>query len=164
MATRSVFGGQAPLYSFPTTFGSAGQVLHTDGAGTLSWGSGSSPATSFTNLTVTGNVVRNVGTVTQLTSLTTDVTSDTPCGIINCFPAAAIASGVITQFQVNCAHVSLGDIVTVTAQSQTVSAGSFFAVSVHQVVNNAFSIQLCNVGSVPLTGTVILAYEITKST
>lgn len=163
MATRSIFGGQAPPYNFPTTFGTAGQVLHTDGAGTLSWGAGSSPASTFTDISVSNAVQRTVGAVTQTTSLTTAVTINTPCGIITCFPPAVIAPGVTTQFLVNCGVVSLGDLVTITVQAQSVTAGSFFTASAHQVIDNAFSVQLCNVGSVPATGTLVLGYEITKA-
>ena len=60
MSTRSIFKGQAPPYNFPADFGSAGQVLTTDGEGHVDWDSSS--ATTWTRFQTNLAIQDGVGT------------------------------------------------------------------------------------------------------
>lgn len=164
MATRSVFGGQAPPYKFPTGYGSAGQTLQTDGAGTLTWGAGGGGGSTFTDITVTGNILRTFSNVVQAPNTTSAVTINTPCGLITTAAYAALAAGTTESFTVNNSTIETSDLVLVTVQDQSVTAGSYPAVNVSTVVDGSFLISVQNVGTVAMTGDIDIGYEIIKHT
>lgn len=166
MASRSIFGGQAPIYSFPSDFGSSGQSLHTDGAGTLSWGASVGAGTSFTDITVTGDISRTFSGVTQTTSITTAVEINDPTGYITCFDTTAspIIEKTGVEFIVNCSAVSAGDLVSLNVMGHYGILDGFAVVSCNQVSTGSFTIKIFNASPAPhsLIGQLVIGYNITK--
>lgn len=161
---RSLFGGQANTFVFPANSGTDGQVLHTDGAGSATWGPGGGGSSSFVDISVSGELSRTIDTVTQLTSITTDVTVNSPCGVITCFDVTAtpIAAGATVQFNVNCPLIGVADLVFLTVQGHYNVAAGIPIANAHQVQAGLFKIQLSNAGLVALTGQVVIGFEIIR--
>lgn len=164
MATRAIFRGQAPLYSFPSNYGTAGAPLQTDGAGTLSWSNG--PVTLAT-VSITEDFARTIGTVTQVGGITNTVVCNTPCGEITCFDTTAtpIAPSVRVSFNVSCASVSAGDIVMLRVVGHYGVVGGFAVVSIGAVSNGSFTVTIiaAQAPAAALVGQLVLGYKIIKS-
>ena len=127
--------------AWPASDGTNGQVLTTNGSGSLSWSSpaglGNLTVTNSTitstdstvtitpNLVVTGNLSTSStigyqsgtgGTVTQLTNKTTGVTLDKPCGTIT-MANETINSGSEVSFTVTNSFIDDTDVVLIAIKS-----------------------------------------------
>lgn len=164
MSTRAIFAGQAAGFVFPSSLGTNGQVLESDGTAVV-WGAGGGGGSSFVDITVSGELSRTVDAVTQITSITTDVTVNSPCGVITCFDVTAtpIASGDTVQFTVTNPLVSVNDLVLVSVQGHYNVAAGIPLANVHQVQDGSFKIRLSNAGLVALTGQVVVGFEIVRA-
>ena len=79
---------QASGLNYPTADGTSGQVLTTDGAGNLSWASGSGAVSTLQQVTTAGNTTTN--TIRLFDSVTTNeaITLDPQVGLISILPQA----------------------------------------------------------------------------
>jgi hypothetical protein len=79
---------QASGLSYPTSDGTSGQVLTTNGAGVLSWASGSGAVSTLQQVTTAGNTTTN--TIRLFDSVTTNeaITLDPQTGLISILPQA----------------------------------------------------------------------------
>lgn len=96
------------------------------------------------------------GTVTQLTSRTTAVTIDKPCGQITLFTAAGTTSW--TSFTVNNSLVTIDDIIVITQRS-TVGNAYYFTV---KALNGSFVISFASTGGTA-SDTPIFSFAILRS-
>ena len=135
-------------------------IANTLGTAATSTGIGNGNVVTGGNLfasTSTGRVGYLTGTgagtaVTQLTSRTTAVTSNTPCGAITLFTAAGSATPA--SFTVNCTAISAGDTVQYAVTSggtnqyhfdtTAISAGTSFTVTFYAVSGTASDTPVVN--------------------
>lgn len=164
MTTRSFCGGNAPVYKLPSADGTTGQVLKTDGNGTVSWQSDGGGGSSFTDISVSGNIERTQGNYTQTTAITSAVNAIDPTGLITCFDltASPIVPGAFATFTVNCTAVDADSLVFLTIQGHYNVAAGYACANVNFVQNGSFQIRIASVGSVNLTGQLVIAYSILR--
>lgn len=112
----------------------------------------------------TGYAVGAGGTVTQLTSRTTAVTINKPCGTITTFNSS-MASGAAFSFTVNNSVVSALDTVQISDQNMpaATTTGGFNAPWVSNVQAGSFVINYVNVSNVSQTTAVVFNFTVTHS-
>jgi hypothetical protein len=99
------------------------------------------------------------GAVTQLTSKSTGVTLNQPCGAITTH-SASIPNAAEATFTVTCDVVAATDVVMVCVQSGA-SIGTYIA-SVSAVTAGSFDVTLSNVGSTA-SEALVLNYAVIKA-
>ena len=144
-ATQAVFGSQSNIpvkllanNAEKAALDTSGNLTLTAGTGALGYGTGAG------------------GTVTQLTSRTTAVTINKPCGQITLFTAAGTTSW--TSFTVNNSLVTIDDIIVITQRS-TVGNGYYFTV---KALNGSFVISFASTGGTA-SDTPIFSFAILRS-
>jgi hypothetical protein len=107
-------------------------------------------------------VKRNVvvkDTVSQETSITTDVTSNASAGVVTTFTTGILATGNSVSFTVNNSWCSPTSIVHVSVNGYT--SGPVLVTTVSAVANGSFVIVLANAGTVSSTDEpVTLSYTV----
>lgn len=102
------------------------------------------------------------GAVTQITSDSTAVTINKPCGTITTF-ALVLATAVDTSFVVNNSLVEANDVVIVSTKSYGGTADGIPIVSVEATADGSFTVNLMNNGAVTLDALAVLNFAIVKS-
>ena len=115
-----------------------GNVLLTSGTGALGYGAGAG------------------GTVTQLTSKSTAVTLNKPCGMINTH-TEALAAGATVYFQLNNSLLSIGDGVIITNASY-----GTYSIRVGIVTNGSAYIYITNTGGTSLSHVIPIQFQVIK--
>lgn len=118
------------------------------------------------NVVQTGNIItegdidlRDGGTVTQVTSITTGVTLNTHSGQITTVTAPSIAAGAEATFTVTNNRVSSTDTVIVNVATQFTDG--FVIAFVSAVANGSFDITLSNLAGVGVTaGTAVINFAV----
>lgn len=146
-ATSSILTGTGELTSQKTIFGLNGTITST----TFNWG---------INSTMTGGLVSlATGTVTQITSIVTSVTINEPTGVITTVSTTA-GSGTVSTFTVNNTEVLSTSRVhlEITNYSGTYGTNGIPIITVSGLAANSFDINLLNVGSNALSGTLNISF------
>lgn len=142
MASRAIFSGQAPTFVFPTSLGTNGQVLESDGTAVV-WGSGSS-GQDFSPVVV------------QTGAQTDPVTLNTPAGTIETV-GATIASQQQLILQLNNSLITPNTVIRAWLRAFstpiTVSTG-VFAVNAIPAGSGLCAITICNISTASVGPTV----------
>jgi len=98
----------------------------------------------------------NKGTVTQLTSITTGVTLNTPSGVITTVSSTIAAAGEAT-FTVNNSMVTASSVILLTAQY---TGNGNAVVTLDSVAAGSFGVTIANTGSAALNAVVKIHYMV----
>lgn len=100
------------------------------------------------------------GTVTQLTSKSTSVTLNRPCGQIT-MNNAALNAGVSVAFAVSNTTVAIGDTISIQHSSGAADGGAY-RIEPYNVTTNAFNVKVTNVTGGNLSEAVVLSFQVHK--
>lgn len=109
-----------------------------------------------------GHTTGQGGAVTQLTSDSTAVTLNEPCGQITTF-ALVLATGVDTNFTVNNDLVESTDVVAVSVGSYGGTADGIPVVDTVATADGSFDIHLKNGGGVTLDAVAVINFIVHKA-
>ncbi len=114
----------------------------------------SSVTVSDSGVITSGGVVLTKATVTQATSITTGVTANGSAGVVTTV-SATTAAGATSTFTVTNSSVLTTSVIQVTClYSGTLGTAGIPYITVNNVLGGSFDVNITNVGSSALSGTV----------